>query len=98
MVLEWLTGTKRVYPYVEEFAGVLCPLLSVMSVMHNADLLQWSAFLFLWLGGGHTVLHFYDLYPQLRYRPFFKGLFAFGVGIFWPLWYGYASRNRVRKL
>jgi len=97
MVLEWLTSTKRVYPYVEEFAGVLCPALSLMSLLHNGDALQWSAFLFLWLGCGHAVLHFYDLYPQLRYRPFFKGLFAFGVGLCWPLWYAWKTADPRRR-
>jgi len=78
---------KVAYAHVEETAGVLCPLLSILSLIHQAGYVEWSALLFLWLGCGHTVLHFYGLYPQIGYRPFFKGLFAFGVGLCWPLWY-----------
>jgi hypothetical protein len=87
MVLEWLPTWKVAYAHVEESAGVLCPLLSILSLIHQAGYLEWSAALFLWLGCGHTVLYFYGLYPELKYRPFFKGLFAFGVGLCWPLWY-----------
>jgi hypothetical protein len=91
MVLEWLPTWKVAYGHIEETAGLLCPLLSILSLIYQAGYLEWSALLFLWLGCGHTVLYFYDLYPQLRYRPFFKGLFAFGVGLCWPLWYAHQS-------
>jgi hypothetical protein len=87
MVLEGLPEWKVAYGHIEELAGVICPLLSVVSLLHYAGVLNWSALLFLWLGCGHTVLYFYDLYPPLRYRPFFRGMFAFGVGLCWPLWY-----------
>ena len=76
-----------VYQRIEESAGMLCPLLSIISVMNQFTSLRWSAWLFLWLGCGHAVLHFYNLYPRLSYRPFFQGMFAFGVGLCWPLWY-----------
>ncbi len=86
MSLPWSTTGRAIYARVEEFAGLLCPLLSLLSVMYNVGSLRWSALLFLWLGSGHTVLYFYGIYPELRYRPFFKGMFAFGVGLCWPVW------------
>lgn len=72
---------------IEEAAGMLCPLLAVMSVMPELATLRGIALLALWFGFGHTLLHFYGLYPHLRFRPFFKGLFAFGAGVCWPLWF-----------
>lgn len=77
----------RYYALVEESAGMFCPLLALMSVVPELASLRGIALLSLWIGCGHTLLHFYDLCPEVRYRPFFKGLFAFGAGVCWPLWF-----------
>lgn len=87
MKRDWSKQITRYYAAAEEGAGVLCPLLAVMSVIPELASLQGVALLSLWIGFGHTLLHFYDLCPRVRYRPFFKGLFAFGAGICWPLWF-----------
>lgn len=87
MKRDWTSRIGRYYAAIEEGAGVLCPLLAAMSLIPELATLQGVALLSLWIGFGHTLLHFYDLCPQVRYRPFFKGLFAFGVGVCWPLWF-----------
>lgn len=85
---------RRHYESIEQFFGVACPLLSVLSVLDYFELIRWTWLLLFWLSCGHWTLYFYDLYPLLRYRPFFKGLFIFGVGLLWPLWCARYLRNR----
>ncbi len=80
----WL---RAAYAAVEEAAGMLCPLLAIVSVAPPLATLPGIALVSLWIGFGHAVLHFYDLCPALRYRPVVKGLFAFGAGVCWPLWF-----------
>lgn len=70
-----------------EAAGMLCPLLALMSLVPELASLQGIALVSLWIGCGHTLLHYYNLCPVLRWNPFFKGLFAFGAGVLWPLWF-----------
>lgn len=74
---------------------MLCPLLAVMSVVPELVSLRGIALLALWFGCGHTLLFFYGVFPQVRYRPFFKGLVAFGAGVCWPLWF--LPRSPVRR-
>lgn len=83
----WRRRVRIWYAAIEESAGVLCPLLCVMSVVPELASLRGVALLSLWIGCGHTLLHFYSLCPPIRYRPFFRGLFAFGAGMCWPLWF-----------
>ena len=87
MKVHWGSRVRTCYAAIEEAAGMLCPLLAVISVVPALATLQGIALASLWIGCGHTLLHFYDVYPHLRYRPFFKGLFAFGAGTCWPLWF-----------
>jgi hypothetical protein len=83
----WGNRLKTSYAAIEESAGVLCPLLVIMSVVPELASFRAIALISLWFGCGHTLLHFYDVYPALRFRPFYKGLFAFGAGICWPVWF-----------
>jgi hypothetical protein len=83
----WGSRAARLYAAIEESAGMLCPLLAVMAIFPELATLRGIALLSLWFGCGHTLLHFYSLCPPLRYRPFFRGLFAFGAGMCWPLWF-----------
>jgi hypothetical protein len=83
----WRKGVRTYYAAIEECAGVLCPLLAVMSVVPQIASLQGVALVSLWIGCGHTLLHFYGLCPRVRYRPFLRGLFAFGAGVCWPIWF-----------
>lgn len=78
---------RQQYESVEYAFGVICPLLGALSVLDNLGLLRWAWLFFLWLSCGHYLLYFYDVYPLLRYRPFAKGLFVFGIGMMWPVWY-----------
>jgi hypothetical protein len=87
----WTRG-RLLHGGVEEFFGVLCPALSALSLMDDGARLAGAAALFLWLGWGHAMLFAFDLYPELRHRPFLRGLFAFGVGLGWPIWW--AARRR----
>lgn len=88
MTPAWRRRVRRGYAALEEAAGMLCPLLYVVSVIPPLATLQGIALLSLWIGCGHTLLHFYDLCPPLvRYRPFIRGLFAFAAGLCWPLWF-----------
>lgn len=83
----WGNRMRGWYAAVEESAGVLCPLLVIMSVIPELATLRGIALVALWFGFGHTLLYFYNLYPHLRFRPFFKGMFAFGAGVCWPVWF-----------
>lgn len=66
--------------------GILLPLLAIAGAAPQWVSLQSVAVVSLWLGFGHAVLYYLDLYPVLRCRPFQRGLFATGVGFCWPLW------------
>jgi hypothetical protein len=82
------------YNRVEHFFGVLCPVLWMVSVLHMHGMLEWSALLFLWLGYGHSLFYFYQIYPTVRYRPFVQGLAVVLLGLVWPLWCAqYRPRN-----
>jgi len=74
------------YRSVEHVLGVVCPLLGALSVLDAAGLLAWAWLLFFWMACGHYSLHACGIYPPLKYRAFVKGLFAFGVGLLWPVW------------
>jgi hypothetical protein len=74
------------YARVEHFLGVLCPLLWMVSLLFSHGMLQWSALLFLWIGYGHSLFFFYQIYPRINYRPFCQGLAVVGLGLIWPLW------------
>jgi len=74
--------------------GVICPSLCAVVLFDQAGLLTWSWLLFLWMSCGHFLLHIYDTYPRLAYHPFATGLFAFGVGVLWPVW---LKRRMPRK-
>ena len=87
MAHEWGRRVRAWYAGVEESTGVLCPLLLVVSLIPELATLRGIALAALWLGFGHTMLHFYDVYPRLSLRPFFKGPFAFGAGVLWPGWF-----------
>jgi len=84
------------YESVEEFFGVACPLLSALSILDHFGLLRWAWLLLFWLSCGHWSVYAYDLYPVLKYRAFVRGLFAFGVGLCWPVWC--AARLRKKRL
>lgn len=77
---------RRGYALLEEGMGMLLPLLAIASTMPDLVSFQSVALVALWLGCGHTVLFYLNPYPPLRYRPFYRGLFAFGAGVCWPLW------------
>ena len=85
---------RRNYESIEQFFGVACPLLSALSILDYFDLIRWTWLFLLWLSCGHWSLYLNDLYPVLKYRPFVKGLFVFGVGLLWPVWCTLSSRNR----
>lgn len=87
---------KARYEAVEHFFGVACPLLGALSVLDHWGLLGWMWLLFLWMSCGHYALYLYDACPVLKYRPFVKGLFVFGVGLLWPVWL--AARGRDPRL
>lgn len=74
------------YDSIEYFFGVLCPLLSVLSLLDHLGAVRWAWALLFWMSAGHFSLYLYNLYPQIRHRPFAKGLFVFGVGMMWPVW------------
>lgn len=76
----------RNYEAVEHFFGVACPLLSALSVLDYLGMIRWAWLLLFWLACGHYMLYYYDIFPRIKYRPFVKGLFVFGVGLLWPLW------------
>lgn len=84
----------KAYATLEEGMGMLLPLLAVASLVPELVSYQSVAFMSLWLGAGHTLLFYFGLYPTLRYRPFFKGLFGFGAGVCWPLWFVKDSPQR----
>jgi len=83
----------RHYRSVEQFFGVACPLLSVLSILDYFGAIRWAWVLLFWLSCGHWSLYLYDLYPALKYRAFVRGLFIFGVGLLWPVW----CAQRLRK-
>lgn len=85
---------RKHYESVEQFFGVACPLLSVLSVLDHFGLIRWAWLLLFWLSCGHWTLYLYDLYPTLKYRAFVKGLFVFGVGMLWPIWWALHLRKR----
>lgn len=87
MIMGWANRVRRWYTAVEEAMGMMLPILALASVMPDLVSLRAVALTALWIGCGHTLLYYFGLYPQLRYRPFFKGLFAFGAGVCWPLWF-----------
>jgi hypothetical protein len=74
------------YESVEYFLGVACPLLGALSVLDHFGLIRWTWLVLFWMSAGHYALYFYDIFPSIKYRPFFKGMFVFGVGVAWPLW------------
>src|SRR5688572_32437847 len=69
------------YESIMHFFGVACPVLSALSILHYAGLIQWLWLFMLWLACGHFLLYFYNLYPLIKYRAFAQGLFVFGVGL-----------------
>lgn len=77
---------RQHYTSVEYCLGVACPLLSAVSFLDQWGLLGWTWLLMLWMSIGHFRLYLYNNYPKLKYRPFFQGLFVFGVGVLWPAW------------
>lgn len=84
------------YEGIEQFFGVACPLAGAVSLLDFWELLGWTWLLLLWMSCGHYALYWYDACPVLKYRPFVRGLFVFGVGILWPVWF--AARGRDRRL
>ena len=44
-----------------------------------------AAATFLWLGLGHSLLHYFDRMPVTRAAPVWRGLVALLAGILWPL-------------
>src|SRR3954469_2871252 len=66
--------------------GVACPALCAVSLLDYSGLLSWTWILFAWLSCGHFVLYANDLYTRLKHHPFATCLFAFGVGLLWPVW------------
>lgn len=66
--------------------GVVCPSLCMVLLFDYAGVMLWVWTAFLWMSVGHFMLCIYDVYPRLKYNPFFSGLFAFGVGLLWPVW------------
>jgi hypothetical protein len=66
--------------------GVVCPALCAVSLLDLAGWLSWTWLLFVWLGCGHFMMYVHDVYPRLKQHAFATGLFAFGVGLLWPLW------------
>lgn len=90
-------GRRRVqaaYDGLEHVFGVITPLASVLSLLDAFGLLAWTWLLLFWLSCGHWAIYYFDAYPTLKHRPFVRGLFAFGVGLFWPVWL--AARRPVR--
>jgi hypothetical protein len=81
-----LRDLRRYYESAEYLFGVGCPLLSVLSVLDATGMVHWVWLLFFWMACGHFALYSSDTYPSIRYRPFARGLFAFGVGVAWPVW------------
>ena len=82
---------------VEHFFGVACPVLSGLSLLHYAEMIQWAWLFLLWLSCGHYSLYFYNVFPVIKYRPFVKGLFVFGVGLLWPVWCAaHANKRKLR--
>jgi hypothetical protein len=89
------SSSRVTYAGIEFLFGVVCPLLWMVSMLHAHGLLQWSALLFLWLGYGHSLFYFYQIYPTVKYRPFLQGLAVVGLGLMWPLWCAqYAAPKR----
>lgn len=78
---------RRGYCALEEAMGILLPILTLASIVPDHVTMGAVAVASLWLGIGHTMLFYFGVYPTLRYRPFVKGLFAFGAGVCWPLWF-----------
>lgn len=76
----------QAYDTVEHVFGVVAPLLGALSLLDFFGLLAWTWLLLLWMSCGHWALYFCDTYPELKHRPFARGMFAFGVGLLWPLW------------
>jgi hypothetical protein len=86
---------RRRYESVEYFCGVAVPLICAFSILDYFGLIRWAWLFLLWLSCGHYSIYFYDLYPlRLKYRPFGKGLFVFGVGVLWPVWCTVQMRKR----
>lgn len=81
------------YEAVEHFLGVACPLAGALSLLDFWGLLAWTWLLLLWMSCGHYALYWYNACPALKYRPFVRGLFVFGVGILWPLWLAARARD-----
>lgn len=73
--------------------GVACPSLCALSLFDYAGLMGWVWLLFLWMACGHFLLFLNDVYPRLKYHAFTLGLFAFGVGVLWPLWLRQRPQN-----
>lgn len=76
----------RHHDAILHFFGVACPVLCALSLLDYSGMLRWTWVLFVWLGCGHFLLYFCDIYPRLRQHPFAAGLFVFGVGMLWPVW------------
>jgi hypothetical protein len=74
--------------------GVVCPSLCMVLLFEHGGILIWIWMLFLWMACGHFILYLYEVYPRLKYNPFATGLFAFGVGVLWPVW---LKRHMPRK-
>ena len=92
----WRRNLAQGYDAVEHVFGVITPLASALSLLDAFGLLGWTWLLLFWLSCGHWVLYFYGAYPIVRHRPFVRGLFAFGVGLLFPVWL--LARHRTRGL
>ena len=79
---------------MEHVLGVATPLLGALTLLDFFGLLGWTWLLFFWMSCGHWALYFYGTYPHLRHRPFVRGMFAFGVGLLWPVWLAAGDRTR----
>ncbi len=79
-------SVRKGYALLEEVMGTLLPLLVIASAAPGWISLPSVAIASLWLGFGHAALYYLDLYPVLRCRPFYRGVFAIGAGVCWPLW------------
>lgn len=88
---------RQRYDAFEHMAGVVVPLLCVLSIMDYFGLLRWAWVLLFWLSCGHWSIYLYNAYPRLKYGAFSRGLFVFGVGMLWPVWCAPHLYNKKRR-
>jgi hypothetical protein len=85
------------YEAVEHVFGVVTPVLGALTVLDFFQQLAWAWLLFFWMSCGHWALYWQGTYPRLTQRPFVRGLFAFGVGLLWPVWLARRASGRLRS-